>query len=160
IRLVETTNRKGDCLGDRQHRIAELAHVPDYLNDGWANPIPVEKLKAVAELAREGSKRVHSAKGTFSLSNGSVSSHAPQYSRRLNMQRYLSSHGRNFKATADGGFELTCVFHDDHTAAFHQDADGTPGYHCFHNRCCGMGWEQASEKIGKPHDADYDRIEK
>jgi hypothetical protein len=163
IRVMGTTNRKGDSIGERVHRVAKISHIPEYLKDGLAEPIPVERLKAVAALARDDQKT--RSKATFTNSaagptrNGHASnSHAtPNCARRLNMPRYLTARGIPFTAKSDGGFDVTCVNHDDHIASFHQAEDGTPGYHCFHNRCAGFDWAQASEKIGKPNDDDYDR---
>lgn len=52
MRIPGTTNRKGDdarAIG-RPWRVASLLYVPDYLQQGWAEPVPVERLRAVADL--------------------------------------------------------------------------------------------------------------
>jgi hypothetical protein len=161
IRLMGTTNRKGDCIGERVHRIAKLIYVPDYLEKGWSEPISAERLKAVAALAVEEKKPPKNAKpGTNGHTNGHTSNGAGNYSRRLNLPRYLATRGVKYSEHHDGSYTVDCVNHDDHAASFNQTADGAPGFHCFHNRCVGFDWEQASTKLGKPTDADYDRIEK
>lgn len=53
MRLPGTMNRKGDSTADRPHRLAAVVQVPDYLRNGWNEPVPREKLEAVAALARE-----------------------------------------------------------------------------------------------------------
>lgn len=55
MRIPGTTNRKGEnaaAIG-RPHRVATLLHVPDYLQGGWREPVPVERLRAVAALVAD-----------------------------------------------------------------------------------------------------------
>jgi hypothetical protein len=164
IRMMGLANRKGDSLPDRPHRRAELLHVPEYLRGGWSSPVSRDMIESVARLA------VDERPGRSPVGRGSTGSSAvppprangtPAYSRRLDMARWLTARGREYTAEDDAAgtrYELPCVQHDDHTAAFYQSSDGTPGYHCFHDRCSGIGWREASEIVGRPGPEDYDPI--
>lgn len=58
LRLPGTFNRKGDSTEDRPHRLAAVVQVPDYLRNGWSEPIPREKLEAVAALLPHGPREL------------------------------------------------------------------------------------------------------
>jgi hypothetical protein len=51
IRLYGTPARKGPHSNERPHRVAELLHVPDYLANGWAEPLTTGQLQALAAIA-------------------------------------------------------------------------------------------------------------
>jgi hypothetical protein len=167
IRMMGLPNRKGDSLPARPHRRAELLHVPEYLRGGWASPVPRDMIESVARLAvDERPGRGARVSGSGGSTGSSAVPAAPAngttvYSRRLDMARWLTARGREYTADPDATgtrYELPCVQHDDHPAAFYQHHDGTPGYHCFHDRCSGIGWREASEIVGRPGPEHYDPI--
>ena len=156
IRLMGTTNRKGDSLPDRPHRLSTLDYVPEYLNDGWANPIPLERLEAVAVLAKESS----TSKPT-SGKNGL--SHSGSFNHKLLVAPWLDAHGWKFgdeQRCADGRskWKILCPFNPDHgmDAAILQSPDGKLAFHCLHNSCAGNGWQEAKLAIGPPAGDHYD----
>ncbi|MBI3863737.1 MAG: AAA family ATPase [Planctomycetia bacterium] len=166
-RLMGLKNRKGDNTPERPHRCSRVTFVPDYLMNGWREPVSVEKLQAVAALAEDpppkGKPKAAGSKGGGRANEPPSNGVAPRYSRRLDISKWLTARGVEFTtSTSSGGtqYDVTCIQHDDHAAAFHQDADGKPGYHCFHDRCSGFGWEQASEKLGKPEADHFEQVER
>lgn len=52
LRLPGTWNRKGDPIPGREHRVASIVSVPDYLRGGWTEPTPRERLEEIAAKVR------------------------------------------------------------------------------------------------------------
>lgn len=162
-RQMGLPNRKGDSLPERPHRRAQLTFVPDYLRHGWCNPVSREQIEAVAKLAVDDKKKPKGKPSSNGTASGHTSNGSGRYSRRLNMEKWLGARGVEFNAIQESSgtrYDLPCVNHDDHIAAFFQAGDGTPGYNCFHDRCKNFRWAEASEKIGKPEAEHFDQIEK
>ena len=53
MRAPGSKNRKGDDIPSRPHRFASVLSIPDYLRDGWCEPVSREKLEAVAAIGSE-----------------------------------------------------------------------------------------------------------
>lgn len=160
IRVAGTTNRKGDSLADRPHRVATLDHVPDYLAGGWSNPISLEPLEAVAQLAHEPATNGKPMNGN--PVNGRQGA-SPAFSHRLIVDKWLDARGCQHgpaEATNDGRrkWRIDCPFNAEHgrDAAIMQSTEGALAFHCFHNSCAQNGWQQVRDAIGAPAPEHYD----
>ncbi len=165
-RVFGTANRKGDSTEERPHRFANHLYAPDYLEHGWADPLPLEKLQAVAALAPVETKGKPSKKS----STKKVPATAPEpiagsddFRHRLLVEPWLTDRGIEFRPShemADGRtcWPILCPFKPDHQfdACLTQDQDGKLGAKCLHNSCAEFGWQEFKEKIGKPDGNHYD----
>lgn len=154
LRVAGTTNRKGDNVPDRPHRVSRLLHVPDYLAGGHCEPIPRVKLEAVARLAQKPKELPRSS------SNGGEG-----YQHRLDVSRWLSARGVAFRVKADPSDGRTvfvlkeCPFNSEHKdpdSCVMQDAVGQLSAKCLHASCKGKGWAEFKAAIGKPDGDHYD----
>ena len=102
LRLPGTKNRKGDEIPGREHRVASIVALPDYLLNGWAEPTPREQLEVVAARARTPAASI----GNEAVGNVAASSASADVISRA--ERYLkatpgavsgqSGHGQTFLA--------------------------------------------------------------
>ena len=120
-KLWGTTARKGESTQDRPHRLSRLLSPARR-----RNPVPREKLEAVAGLA--GTARA-------SATNNSSTGH------RLDVARWLGGQGVEFTTKVEKGRVKYLLkvrpIHPDHGGtppAIFQDDDGKLGAKCFHDR--------------------------
>ena len=132
-KVFGTTARKGCDTDERPHRRAMLLYWPRR-----PRAVPREKLIAIAGAPTE----------AFATSNGKP---------RLKVDKWLADRGIAFKLRRKGGDAyynlVNCPFEPDHggkDTAIIQRADGTLGFHCFHDRCNGYGWLDVKKKLGAP----------
>lgn len=153
MRLPGTTNRKGDSTPDRPHRLCKMIDLPDYLERGWAEPIPREKLDAVAALAPAETK---TAKKTLS----SGSSDYVGTPRRLMVDKWLTDKGVTFekKEKSDRVVYVIDCTNPEHRgeANITQFNSGALTAGCFHDHCASKDWEHFRDTIGKPDGQHWD----
>lgn len=116
-RLLATKNRKGDSTKQRPHRFCQKLRVPDYLANGWAHPILVEKLQAVAALAPIDASC--NQKRARLSENGASAGHVGNGHHRLSVEDWLIDRRVDFqsaKTLADGRtcWPIKCPFNPDH----------------------------------------------
>ncbi|MGA2937623.1 MAG: hypothetical protein ABSF52_11060 [Syntrophobacteraceae bacterium] len=138
-KIYGTWARKGDDIPDRPHRIARIISVPDH-----PEPVPLERLKALAESATFG--RAADPQPKSAPRTGSGKFDLPAY-----LERY-SVHVKQVKPHGDSTLHVLecCLFDETHTggeAAIGQKADGPLFYFCYHNSCKGRTWADARQKI-------------
>ena len=131
FKVYGTTARKGDNTADRPHRVSRILEAPSSLI-----PVPIELLHQLAAQAPE-----KSAARVVAM---------PQRPERgtFDVERLLIEHGVEFQPAVPhkGGRKFVladCLGNPSHQgAAVFEGADGTLGFHCFHNSCQGRGWRE------------------
>ncbi len=154
LRLPGTTNRKGDNTKDRPHRLCKMIDLPDYLENGWADPIPRGKLEAVAVLAVNDSK-------TGSAAKPNTNSDFTGTPRRLLVDKWLTDKGVSFQKKEKDDrtiYTFTCCFNPDHVdeANITQFGSGALTGGCFHKSCADKRWQDFRDVIGKPEGQHWD----
>lgn len=136
LKAYGTTARKGDSTEDRPHRVSRILDAPSVLT-----AVPLELLHHLAALAPE-------------KSPGRVVA-MPQRPERgaFDVERFLCQHGVKFRPAVPhkGGRKFVleeCLGNPSHhDAAVFESADGTLGFHCFHNSCQGRGWREFRSRL-------------
>lgn len=151
VKVAGTMTRKGEQVGDRKWRRAKIVSV---------NPVRVlvtqEQLFSVANAGSTAGDR-----SAVNDAASSVSANGPV----LDVDAYLHDKGiaftRRDKPDSQGRtmWELEqCPFETDHggreTVIF-QSPQGKLGFHCFHDRCDGKGWQELKQKLGAPKACHY-----
>jgi len=138
VRIPGTLNRKGDSTENRPQRYAEIISIPED-----PEPVPIDLLSALAnDSADEGN----------SSSRENITESRPG---TLNVQDYLSHHGRKLRRTKQHGDSVLyileeCVFDSDHKggdASIGKQKTGKLFYQCFHNSCKERTWKEARKII-------------
>lgn len=173
-KLYGTLARKADNLPDRPHRRSMILEVPGCespldTSDAAIEVVPTELIRELAAEAPD-EKKPPTVRGGVGSANGSVNSTSTNgngaYTSRLDVSRWLSDCGREFRIKAEpdslgrAKFILKqCPFNADHgdpDSCIMQAADGQMSAQCFHNSCQGRGWQEFKEAIGKPESRHYD----
>lgn len=124
VRLFGTSNRKGDSVDDRPHRVSHLLNIP-------APPVIVcrELLEQLAGLVPKVSSQF----------NGEI--------RELDVPLWLSQHGLSVSKSKPWQnatiYELKqCPFNPDHdrSSSVVQFSNGSLAFQCFHYSCAGNDW--------------------
>jgi len=133
-KLYGTFTQKGSNTEERPHRQSRLLDAPVSIM-----PASIQQLKKIADLA---------PKQEPPRSNN--------YSGDFNVEDFIFKHGIRVAkkgATSDGGIKYTleeCVFDPSHKApdaAIFVSRGGALGYHCFHNSCTGLRWQDVRLKF-------------
>jgi hypothetical protein len=132
-KLYGTVANKGDNTPAAPWRLSQLVNVPDDLG-----VVTVDQLSALLPAAEhESGAQNHK-------------SHRSQF----DLDAFLARLGIEYKAEPHNGgtkFLLEhCPFNPEHgfgEAAVFQSADGTPGFHCFHNACVRNKWRELRELV-------------
>lgn len=147
-RVPGTTNRKGDSIPDRPHRVSEL--FPP-VADCRVLPVAVELLQAVAAMA----PNPKSSTTSSTWSNGHTS--------RLDLPRYLQARGVAFRTKpVDGAnaYLIQCPFDAAHgqrgESSIVQASTGLLTFHCMHDSCQGRQWHDVREALGAPRGDEFD----
>jgi hypothetical protein len=132
-----TVVRKGDDLPQRPHRLSRLLEVPAVVEP------------AARELLEE-------------LAAGTPPSPPPEEpttgrQSKFDIEAFLARHlAARSPVAHDGGRKWVleqCPFNEEHKApdsAVFQLADGSLGFHCFHNSCAGKTWQDVRERFEGP----------
>lgn len=151
-RIGGTTNRKGDNIPDRPHR---RCHYREPIADCPVTPVPVELIRAIADLAPQTTSKPTAATHANSFDQ--------QNRSRLDVERWLSDRKVEFHTKAVRGgiaYLVPCPFNPNHGAngetAVVQADTGLLTFECKHNSCQGRRWVDFRDAIGKPKDDHYD----
>lgn len=139
-KLYGTTVRKGDHIPDRPHRLAKIISIP-------AEPkvVPVELLKALADMAPEASRK----------STAQKFDQVAAYEGMFDLSKYLEQYKVAVKKSKPHGSSTLhvleeCLFDSGHAggeAAIGQAENGTLFYQCFHDSCKDRTWKDARKVI-------------
>jgi hypothetical protein len=133
-----TAVRKGDALPERPHRLSRILDAPNALV-----PVPRQLLEDLARRA-------------------TAQSAPPPPPRRghgaFQVEEWIGRHHLSVREPIahDGGRRWVleeCPFNADHKApdaAVFENADGRPGFNCFHSSCASYGWRELRERIEGP----------
>lgn len=145
-KLYGTFPRKGDGHGDRQNRMSMIIEYPERIEVLRDLLEVVVKEIGVVVPAQKTSKR----KKTVNSKDN----------RMMNVERFLENRGIGYTYKGNGKYILDeCVFNSDHCngeVAILQDENGKTAYHCFHDSCHGLYWQDFVEKVGKATSNDFD----
>jgi hypothetical protein len=160
MRLIGTTNCKGQNLATQPHRRSQLLAVPDVIEI-----VSVEKLQTLAKAGATAAQKALETWTASTSTNGSCSNSftnrtdsSDKPESRLKLQQYQQDYGvqiLNVRSNSDGwtNYDVVCPFDASHTgtdAAFGQHESGALSFKCFHDSCKSRKWAEAKKLVGKP----------
>jgi hypothetical protein len=137
VKLCGTAAAKGDPLPHRPHRLAEGEFFP-------AAPVVSEAmLRAFIALAPERDPRPQTGRTLVAGSGATCDVPALLHAAGIGFRERLKDWGVVYELDQ-------CLNSDDHNdgAAIYQFSSGAVAFHCFHNRCAGVGWHHVKRRFG------------